>query len=452
MKFDLLIKDAWALLSHPKNPWELVEEQVDIGILGEQITAIGSLKAASAHSTFKASGLVVLPGLIDTQVHFREPGMEHKETIESGSRAALLGGISAFLEMPNTIPPTLSKETFKDKIQRAENNSWCDFAFFMGASSSNLSQLSELEKQRGCCGVKIFMGKSTGSLLLDKESDILQALQNTSGPVAIHSEDQERLNQRKKLILSDPNVTVQKHPVWRDVDSALIATKKIIRLAKECQRRVHILHVTTEEEMSLLKQHQTTATVEVTPQHLTLAAPECYERLGSLAQMNPPIRDKRHQQALWQAVREGVVTMIGSDHAPHSLEEKKQAYPLSPAGMPGTQTMLPLMLNHVHKKQLSLKKLTELLAVNPHRYYGIQKQGLIKKHFKANLTFVDIKKTQTITQKWLASKCDWSPFENQKVTGWPEAVLLSGQWAMQNGELISSPKGKMLSFRKKDSC
>lgn len=451
MKFDLLITDALALLSHPKNPWELVEEQVDIGVLDGKIADIGSLKKVNARSVFKASGLVVLPGLIDTQVHFREPGMEHKETIESGSRSALLGGMSAFLEMPNTIPPTLTKETFKDKIQRAENHSWCDFGFFMGSSPSNLSKLPELEKQAGCCGIKIFMGKSTGSLLLDKDNDILQVLQNTSRPIAIHSEDQDRLNQRKKLILSDPAVTVHKHPTWRDVDSALIATKRVVQLAKKCQRRVHILHVTTEEEMSFLKQHQSTATVEVTPQHLSLAAPDCYDKLGSLAQMNPPIRDKRHQQALWQAIREGVVTMLGSDHAPHTLEEKQQTYPLSPAGMPGTQTMLPIMLNHVHEKRLSLKKLTELLAVNPHRYYNIQGQGLIKKHFKANLTFVDMKKTQTITQQWLASKCNWSPFENQKVTGWPEMVLLGGEWAMRNGEVISPPKGKILSFRKKDA-
>ena len=434
------------MLPHPKKPWALVEEVVDIGIRGSKIAAIGQFNRQKARATFKASGLTVLPGLMDTQVHFREPGMTHKESIESGSRAALLGGITAFLEMPNTLPPTINKKNFTNKINIAKRQSWCDFGFFIGTTSFNLNDLAMLEQLPGSPGIKIFMGKSTGSLLLDKERDILQALKNTSKGAAIHSEDQTRLLARKKL-LSSPSVTVKKHPVWRDVESALLSTRKIVRLAKKCRRRIHVLHITTAEEIAFLKKHPKTASVEVTPQHLTLASPDCYNRLGTLAQMNPPIRGKRHQKALWQGIRDGTVTMIGSDHAPHTLAEKQQPYPLSPAGMPGTQTMLPIMLHHLHKKRLDLKTLTRLMALNPHRYYGIRHRGLIQKGFQANLTFIDRKKTKTITKKWLASKCKWSPFENQKVTGWPVAVLLHGEWAMRNDKVISPRKGKMLSFK-----
>ncbi len=444
---DLVIQGGHAVLSHPDNPYQLIEECIDIGIADGQIVKIGQLTRAKTKKVFKARGLTILPGIIDTQVHFREPGMEYKEDIESGSRAALLGGVTAFLEMPNTNPPTTSVESFKDKIQRASNRSWCDFGFFIGAKVDNLSILNQLEKQDGCCGVKIFMGKSTGNLLLSDRQHLTQALQNTSGPIAIHSEDQDRLIERKKQILNNiKNPTPHQHPVWRDSQTAWIATKKIVELAHLTKRQVHILHVTTKEEIDFLEQNQTVATVEVTPQHLSLYAPECYDRLGTLAQMNPPIRDKLHQTALWRGVNTGVVTMLGSDHAPHTLEEKNQPYPHSPAGMPGVQTLLTVMLDHVHKKRLSLKKLTELLATNPHRHYGIKGLGLIKEGFKANLTIVDLNKTQTITQEWLASKCKWSPFENQKTTGWSVGVLLKGQWAMREQEILNSPKGELLTF------
>ena len=443
--FDIIIREGTALLSHPNDPYNLVEESVDIGISEGRIVKIGSLGRSEANYIFKAKGLHVLPGLIDTQVHFREPGMEHKEDIESGSRSALLGGITAFFEMPNTYPPTVTAETFNNKLALAENRSWCDFAFFIGASPDNLHELPKLAKHKNCCGVKIFMGSSTGSLLLHETEKLDHVLSTISKKIAIHSEDENRLKDRKKIVLSNPG-KVHLHPVWRDSECALISTKRIIELARKHHRQVHILHVTTEEEMQFLAQHKDSATVEVTPQHLTLMSPECYDRLGTLAQMNPPIREEKHHKALWQGIQSGVVTMLGSDHAPHILEEKQKTYPHSPAGMPGTQTMLTLMLNHVNEKKLSLKKLTELLAVNPHRYYNIEKQGLLREGFKANITFVDLRKRRKITQKWLASKCGWSPFENMETTGWPVAVTLNGQWAMRDDELIGSAQGQPISF------
>ena len=447
MNFDIIIKGGVALLSHPKEPYRLLEERQDIGISNGRILKIGSLGQHSAKEVFTAKGLHILPGLIDTQVHFREPGMEHKEDIKSASRSTLLGGITAFFDMPNTRPPTVTAEALQDKIHRAEKSSFCDFAFFVGATPENLSTISELAKHENCPGIKVFMGSSTGSLLLHEEEHIAHVLKTSSKKIAVHSEDEQRLRQRKNIVLSDPG-KVHLHPVWRDPECALLSTKKIVALAEKYQKKVHILHITTKEEMQFLSQHKKAASVEVTPQHLSLCAPDCYDRLGTLAQMNPPIRDETHRQALWRGIESNVVTMLGSDHAPHTLEEKQKTYPNSPAGMPGVQTMLTIMLDHVNKQRLSLKKLTELLAVNPHRHYGMTNQGLIREGFKANITFVDLKKKRKISKDWLASKCGWSPYENQETTGWPAGVLLNGKWAVREDELISSPgEGKAISFK-----
>ena len=445
--FDLVIKEGSALLSSLKNPYKLVEESVDIAISGGCIVKIGSLGKYEAKNIFKARGLHILPGLIDTQVHFREPGNEHKEDIESGSKSALMGGLTGFFEMPNTHPPTTSIKTFQDKLKRAEKRSWCDYAFFIGASPNNLTELPELSRQKHCCGVKVFMGSSTGSLLVHKIEHLNEILKNVSQKIILHSEDETRLRERKKIV-TEKEGNVHLHPVWRDPETALISTKCIVELARKHKRQVHILHVTTEKEMLFLSQNKDVATVEVTPQHLSLKAPECYDRLGTLAQMNPPIRDQRHWKALWKGLQEGVVTMLGSDHAPHTLEEKQKTYPHSPAGMPGTQTMLTLMLDHVNKNRLSLKRLVELLAINPHRYYKIQNQGLLKENFKANITIIDLKKRARITSNELHSKCAWSPFENQETQGWPIAVLLGGEWAMREKELIGVAKGQPIHFSK----
>ena len=445
--FDMLIKGASCLLSHSKAPFQLVEEQVDIGLLNGQIAKIStSLANSSADNIFKANGLHILPGLIDTQVHFREPGMEEAEDIESGSRSALMGGITGFFEMPNTRPPTTNQKALENKIQKANEVSWCDFAFFVGASPSNISSLPELEKSPACPGIKIFMGSSTGSLLVDGSSDLELILKTTHRNLAIHSEDEQRLRERESIRQS-ANGNVHKHAEWRDPQCALLSTQRIVNFAKKYNRQVHILHITTKEEIHYLSQHPQNATAEVTPQHLSLSAPECYDKLGTLAQMNPPIRDRTHQEVLWKGLNAGVVTMLGSDHAPHPLEAKKKTYPHSPSGMPGTQTMLPLMLDHVNNKKLSLKKLTELLAVNPHRYYGIKNQGLIQEGFKANLTVIDLKKQKTIRKEWLQSKCQWSPFENKLCVGWPIGVILNGQWAMREEELIGTAKGKAICFQ-----
>ncbi|MCB0384326.1 MAG: dihydroorotase, partial [Bdellovibrionales bacterium] len=404
-QFELLIQGGECLLRQADGKWKL--ESVDLGIANERIQAIGSLSTSQAQTVFQAKGLQILPGLIDTQVHFREPGLEHKEDLASGTRGALLGGITAVFEMPNTKPNTVSALDLADKMTRAQKRAWTHYAFYLGASTENIQRLAELEILPGCCGVKIFMGSSTGSLLVAEDEQLRQVLAAGKRRVAVHCEDEFRLKERFSLVEKSPG-RVDLHPEWRDVETALRATKRIVHLGHETGHPLHILHVTTAEEMEFLKGHKDICTVECTPQHLTLTAPECYERLGTLAQMNPPIREERHRQALWKAVNEGIVDVLGSDHAPHTSDEKRQEYPKSPSGMTGVQTTLPIMLNHVSQGRLSLGRLVELLAYNPSRIWGLEGRGEIKIGARADLTVIDINRQEEITNSWIASKAGWS--------------------------------------------
>jgi len=417
----------------------------DVGVKGGLITDLGRLEVSRADQVFDASGLTVLPGVVDTQVHFREPGLEQKDDLEQGTFAAAKGGVTAVFEMPNTSPATTSIRALEVKLARARGRAWVDHAFYMGACEDNLSRLGELERMPGCCGVKIFMGSSTGSLLIPDDTALLEALRNGRRRVAVHCEDEARLQERKELVAGGADVT--EHPVWRDEGVALAATERLLRAAQEARRPVHVLHVTTEEEVPLLAAHKDIATCEVTPQHLTLVAPECYERLGALAQMNPPIRTDRHFNALWEGVRLGIFDVIGSDHAPHTLEEKQSAsYPDTPSGMPGVQTLLPLMLNHVSNGRLSLERLVDLVCSGPQRIFGIVGKGRVAVGYDADFTVVDLKAKREMTSDWLAYKCGWSPFEGKIVTGWPMSTIIRGNIVMREGQLLGRPIGKPLRF------
>ena len=274
----------------------------DIGVREGKIVAIGSLSRNGARHVWECAGLHVLPGVIDTQVHFREPGMTHKEDLESGSRSAVMGGVTAVFEMPNTDPLTIDDHAFSDKIGRAIGRMHCDFAFFIGGTADNWSRVAEYEQLPGCAGIKVFMGSSTGKLLIPDDNGLRAILENIRRRASFHAEDEPRLNERKLLrVENDP----RSHPVWRDSVAALLATTRLVTLAREAGKRVHVLHVSTAEEIDFLGQHKDVATVEVTPHHLTLVAPECYERLGTRAQMNPPVRDARHRDAIWRGIADG---------------------------------------------------------------------------------------------------------------------------------------------------
>ena len=443
--FDLILKNACCLLPDPNNSLQVLEEFVDIGVKDGKIYQIGSLYKAVSKKEISLKGLYLLPGLIDTQVHFREPGLEHKEDLFHGSLAAIKGGITGFFEMPNTLPPTATPQDIENKIKRAEKNSWCDFAFYLGAIKENKNNLSEWEGIEGCPGVKLFLGHSTGNLVLEDDESLKVALTDRKRITAIHSEDEGRLKERAFLAHKKP-AHPRNHPLWRDAETCLKSTRRIVELAKKSQANIHVLHVTTQQEIEFLSQHKDIASVEVTPQHLSLSAPDCYEQYGSLVQMNPPIREKSHQEALWKGLQSGVVDIIGSDHAPHTLEEKEKTYPDSPSGMPGVQTLLPLMLNHVNQGRLNLKKLVQLLAHNPASRFKLKNQGQIKKGYKAHFTVIDLKAKRKIEKKWLASKCGWSPFENWEVQGWPLFTFLNGKKVMAEDEVIGSPSGQKIEF------
>ena len=404
--------------------------RTDIGVRDGRVAAIGPI--ADAGATIDCAGLDILPGVIDTQVHFREPGLEHKEDLESGSRAAVLGGVTAVFEMPNTKPNTDSAEAIADKLARARDRMWCDHAFYVGATAANAEHLGELERLPGTAGVKIFMGASTGDLLVAEDDELARVLAHGNRRVAIHAEDEARMIARAgERVAGDAS----SHPVWRDDDSALIATTRILRLARAARRRIHVLHITTPAELELLSAHKDIATCETTPQHLTLAGEDAYPRLGTHAQMNPPIRSGAHRDGLWHWLGQGVVDVIGSDHAPHTLAEKAKPYPDSPSGMPGVQTLLPLLLDHVAAGRLSMARLIDLTSTGAQRIFGIAGKGRIAVGYDADFSIVDLKARWTVEDSWLASRCGWSPFTGMTLTGKPVGTIVRGRTAMWDGEL-----------------
>jgi len=423
--FDLVFKGG-TVVNHAG------EGLADIGVKDGRIAAIGSIGAGLAGETIDARGLHILPGVIDTQVHFREPGLEHKEDLESGSRSAVLGGVTAVFEMPNTRPPTTSAAALAAKVRAATNRMYCDFAFFVGATRDNVDDLAELELLPGAAGIKVFVGSSTGDLLVDDEATLARILATITRRAAFHSEDETRLRERMKLQREgDP----ASHSEWRDPQAALASTERLLRLARRAGKRVHVLHVSTGEEMALLALHKDLASVEVTPQHLTLAAPDAYQALGTKAQMNPPLRDRYHQERLWWGLSQGVVDILGSDHAPHTLEEKAKSYPATPSGMPGVQTLVSVMLDHVNAGRLSLARFVDLTSAGPQRLFGIAGKGRIAVGYDADLTIVDLKAERVIDDAWIGSKCGWTPFAGRKVRGWPVGTLVGGRLAMWQGEL-----------------
>jgi len=418
-------------------------QKKDIGITNEKITHIENSITDSSKDILEAEQLTVLPGCMDTQVHFREPGLTDAEDLNSGSKAAIVGGITGVFEMPNTNPPTSDKKEFQNKLNLAKNRMYCNYAFYFGATPSNHSDLADLKNLEGCCGVKLFAGSSTGDLLVDKENDIEKVFENTSKIVSVHSEDEEILNKRKKLIEKG---NVLSHTIWRNEECAMSSTRKIVKIAKRLNKKAHILHVTTKEEVDFLSQNKGNITFEITPQHLTIYAPDCYIKLGSYAQMNPPIRGKSHYDRLWYAIKNNYNDTIGSDHAPHIKEKKNKEYPDSPSGMPGVQTLLPVMLNHVNNGKLKLEQLVKLVCENPAKIFGIKNKGFIKKDYDADFTIVDMKKEIEIKNENIESKCKWSPFNGEKFLGTPVVTIINGEIKMKDGKILGQPSGKPMLF------
>ncbi|RWP58747.1 MAG: dihydroorotase [Mesorhizobium sp.] len=418
------------------------EGRRDIGINGGHIAAIGDLGQASAGETVDCRDLHILPGVVDSQVHFREPGLEHKEDLETGSRAAVLGGVTAVFEMPNTNPLTTSEAALADKVRRATGRMHCDFAFWVGGTRENAKDAGELERLPGAAGIKVFMGSSTGDLLVEDDEGVASILRNTRRRAAFHSEDEFRLRERLgERIEGDP----ASHPVWRDEIAALRCTERLVRIARQVRARIHVLHISTAEEIVLLEQHKDVATCEATPHHLTLSADD-YAQLGTLIQMNPPVRASRHRDGIWRGIAQGIVDVLGSDHAPHTLAEKAKPYPASPSGMTGVQTLVPIMLDHVNAGRLTLQRFVDLSSHGPQRIFGMARKGRIAAGYDADFTIVDLKRRETITNAQAGSKAGWTPYDGRRVTGWPVGTIVRGRPVMWEGEIVTPGQGRAVEF------
>ena len=419
----------------------------DVGVRGGKIVAIGDLGQASAGEVVNATGLHVLPGVIDTQVHFREPGPTHKEDLETGSRGAVLGGVTGVFEMPNTNPNTTDVATFEDKIARAagkvdHQGMHCHHAFYIGGTHENAEHLGELERLPGCCGVKVFMGASTGDLLIADDAGVAKVLANINRRASFHSEDEYRLEARRELAVAGDWTS---HPVVRDKQAAILSTERLIRLAREARKRIHVLHISTAEELPILAANRDVATCEITPQHLTLSD-EAYSRIKGRAQMNPPVRDEANRVGLWAGVTSGLFDVVGSDHAPHTQEEKAKPYPLSPSGMPGVQTLVPVMLDWVNKGALSLERFVDLTSHGANRVWGIAGKGRLAEGYDADITIVDLKARRTFDDAAQANRSGWTPYHGMEVTGWPTHTLIDGKVVMSDDEVILESQGRPYQF------
>jgi len=433
--FDLILKGG-TVVNHDG------QGRRDVGITGGRIAAIGDLRRAAAGATIDCKGLHILPGVVDSQVHFREPGLEHKEDLETGSRAAVLGGVTAVFEMPNTKPLTTSAEALADKVARARHRMHCDFAFWVGGTRDNAQDVGELERLPGAAGIKVFMGSSTGDLLVEDDEGVFSILKNTRRRAAFHSEDEFRLRERLgERLEGDPS----SHPVWRDETAALQCTRRLVAVARRAGARIHVLHISTAEEIDFLEQHKDVATCEATPHHLTLSADD-YATLGTLIQMNPPVRAARHRDGVWRGVTQGIVDVLGSDHAPHTLEEKAKPYPASLSGMTGVQTLVPIMLDHVNRGKLSLERFVDLASHGPQRIFGMANKGRIAAGYDADLTIVDLKRRETVLNEQSGSKAGWTPYHGRQVTGWPVGTIIRGKRVMWEGEIVKAGQGEPVLF------
>lgn len=394
-----------------------------------------------AASIIDAQGLTLLPGVIDPQVHFREPGLEHKEDLFTASCACAKGGVTSFLEMPNTRPLTITQAALDDKLQRAAQKCLVNYGFFIGATADNLPDLRQASP---ACGIKIFMGSMKGDLLVDQDTALEAIFAEGERLIAVHAEDQARIRERRQQFAEadDPSF----HSQIQDNQAALLATQLALELSKKYQRRLHILHLSTAEEADLLRQDKPSwVTAEVTPQHLLLNT-SAYSKIGTLAQMNPPLRSPQDNQVLWQALLDGVIDFIATDHAPHTLAEKAQTYPNSPSGMPGVETSLPLMLTQAKQGRCTVAQVSNWMSKAPAQAYKIPNKGVIAPGYDADLVLVDLENYHPVRRQDLLTKCGWSPFEGWELTGCPVVTIVGGQIVYDHGKLNTEVRGQPLSF------
>lgn len=443
MRFDLVVKGG--RIVSPEGM-----QQADVGVVGEVIQEVGDLSQADAAEVLDVRGLTLFPGLIDSHTHLREPGATQKEDFETGTRAAVAGGVTTVFDMPNTDPPTTDRAALDDKVRRLEGRAWCDVGFWVGATHDNIDQLADFETCPHVVGIKMFMGSSTGSLLIEDEEAQRRVLASGKLPVAVHAEDEARLRSRKSLM--SPHPSVKEHSFIRDEACAQLAVERIVRLSMETWRRVHVLHVSSEDELPQIERAKANGypvTAEVTPHHLYLAAPDAYQRHGAFVQVNPPLRTTWHQNAIRRALAEGVFDTVGSDHAPHTYAEKMRPYPGSPSGINGIQTTLPILVTLAVRDSLfPIESISQWMGAGPADLFGLKKKGRIAPGYDADLAAVDINLNRQLTADWLRTKTNWSPYVGDRLFGWPMHTVVRGRIALRDEELVGPPNGRAAVFER----
>ena len=416
----LLVQNATMVL-----PNRIVEGDLRVsdGLI-KTIAPFGGLQPEIGEQVIDGTGLHLLPGAIDPHVHFRDPGNTEKEDLESGSRAASAGGITSFLDMPNTSPNAINRSAIEAKIASAAKKSVTHHGFFIGATNSNISDLQSVEGMDGVCGIKIFMGSSTGDLLVHEQKYLENIFANTGGIIATHAEDEERLQSRIPKFQHRKDIAA--HAECRDVECALIATKRAAALANDHDHRLHIVHLTSGKEADWLASNKgDLITTEVCTQHLTFNQDDV-EKLGSRALMNPPIRYTEDRDKLWERLKDGTIDCVVTDHAPHTLQAKSVGFPNAPAGMPGVETSLPLMLTHSVEGKCSVSDIVKWMCAGPAKVYGIKNKGSLVEGFDGDLTLVDLENNRVIQDSDTWTKVGWTPYAGMELTGWPIYTIVDG--------------------------
>ena len=414
--------------------------RADLLIENGKILAIAPPKTAAADEVIDATGLHLLPGVIDDQVHFRDPGLTHKEDLHTGSLACAKGGVTTFLEMPNTKPTTTSVAALHEKLALAASKSVVNYGFYIGATGTNVAELAAAKRTPG---IKIFIGSSTGDLLVDQQDALERIFAESTLPICAHCEDEATIAANKARL--GPLHDVRQHSQLRDHQAAYVATKRAIDLAHRHHHRFHVLHVSTANEVELLRDHRGLITAEACPHHLLFHIGD-YDRLGTLVQMNPSIKTAADNAGLWQALRDGLIQVIATDHAPHTLDEKRQPYPQSPSGLPAVENSLALMLDSVQRGRCTLEQVVSWMCDAPARVWDIVDKGRIAEGSDADLVLVDLQKKQTIRNADQLTKSGWSPWDGVELTGWPVRTWVRGRTVFQYGRVDAGHRGQEAVF------
>lgn len=368
-----------------------------------------------------ATGKYLIPGVIDDQVHFREPGLTHKEDLAHASRACAKGGVTSYLEMPNTNPTTTTQEALLAKLQLAAKSSIVNYGFYMGATPTNVAELKRAVRTPG---IKIFIGSSTGDLLVDDQEALERIFAETTLPICAHCEDEGTVRRNGEKYKNSTDVA--DHSKVRDEEAAYVATKRALDLAFRHKHKFHVLHVSTARELELLRDHRNLITAEVCPHHLFFSVDD-YRRLGSLIKMNPSIKSKRDTELLWNALLDGDIQIVATDHAPHTLEEKALPYPKCPSGLPAVENYLALMLNQVNKGKCTIEQVVAWLSTGPAKIWNMVGKGRIEVGFDADLALVDMNLRRVIRNSEQETKCKWSPWDGVELQGWAVQTWVCGE-------------------------